>query len=106
MRAGVSVARAWGVDDDGARGALLVEGFARVEPVARLIVGLRATWWRRDDRVDDDHALTLLGSVGWRAFAPLEVHLALSRQTAGARTLAALPGIENTELRAVTRVVF
>ena len=43
VRAGVSVTRGWGVDDDGARGALLVEGFARVEPVARLLVGLRAT---------------------------------------------------------------
>ena len=61
---------------------------------------------QRDDRVDDDHVLTLLGSVGWRLFEPLEVHVAVSRQTAGARTLAALPGTENTELRAVTRVVF
>ena len=61
---------------------------------------------QRDDRVDDDHVLTLLGSVGWRLFEPLEVHVAVSRQTVGARTLAALPGTENTELRAVTRVVF
>ncbi len=106
VRAGVSVTRGWGVDDDGARGALLVEGFARIEPVARFIVGLRATWWQRDDRVDDDQVLTLLGSVGWRLFEQLELHVAASRQTASARTLGALPGIENTELRAVTRVVF
>ena len=106
VRGGVSLTAGWGVDDDGARRSLLVEGFARVEPIARLIVGLRASWWQRDDRAADDQVLTLLGSVGWRVFDPLEVHLALSRQTAGERTRAALPGIENTELRAVTRVVF
>lgn len=106
VRAGVTGTVAWGVDDDGDRTSYLLEAFARVEPIDRLLTGLRVSWWQRDDRVDTDRVTTLLGTVGYRVLEPLEVFAAVSRQIPDVRAEDALPGSDHWEFRLVTRGVY
>lgn len=106
LRVGVTGTVAWGVDDDGGRLSYLLEGFARFEPVERLITGLRLSFWQRDDREDSDRMTTILGTVGYRVLEPLEVFGAVSRQIPGARAEDALPGSDHWEFRLVTRGVY
>lgn len=106
LRAGATFTYAWGVADDGARRSWLLEGFVRAEPVPRLILGARVLRQVRDTRADDDHITTVLGTVGARIAEPFEAFLAVERVIPGARAVAALPGTDRWELRAVSRFVF
>lgn len=106
LRVGLTGTVAWGVDDDGGRLSYLLEGFARFEPVERLITGLRVSWWQRDDREESDRVTTILGTVGYRVLDPLEIFGAVSRQIPGARAEDALPGSDHWEFRLVTRGVY
>jgi hypothetical protein len=103
---GASATIAWGVADASDRSSVLVEAFARGEPVQRWLLAARASYWSRDLARPDDTLWTLLVATGVRIADPLTAWLALSRSIAGAPTQAALPGVDNWELRAVTRVVF
>ncbi|MDC3959903.1 hypothetical protein KEG38_38980 [Polyangium jinanense] len=106
VRAGASVTHAWGLADDGARRSLLVDGFVRIEPVDRLMFGLRGAYWDRDLGGVGDTVATLTGSVGYRVAQPLEGHVAVTRQAPGDVARAALPGSDFWELRLASRVVF
>ncbi|MEZ4410556.1 MAG: hypothetical protein R3A52_29355 [Polyangiales bacterium] len=106
LRAGLVATLAWGLDDDGARFSYLLEAFVWAEPVTNLLVGARFSRWQRDDTEESDRVTTVLGTVGYRVLAPLEVFLAVSRQIPGARAAQALPGTDQWEFRAVTRAVF
>ncbi|MDI3290189.1 hypothetical protein [Polyangium sp. 15x6] len=106
VRAGASVTHAWGLADDGARRSLLVDGFVRVEPVDRLMFGLRGAYWNRDLGAAGDTVATVTGSVGYRVAQPLEGHVAVTRQVPGEVAQAALPGSDFWELRLASRVVF
>lgn len=79
VRAGVVGTAAWGVGSDGARVSYLVEAFARVEPVERLLLGLRYAFTQRDSRAGADAVHEVLGSVGYRVAEPLEVYGAVGR---------------------------
>ena len=52
IRAGAVGTIAWGVAGDAGRVAYLIKAFARVEPLERLLLGLRYTDQQRDDRLD------------------------------------------------------
>lgn len=106
LRGGVTGTYGWGVGDDAAQESLLLEAFVSAEPLARWIVGARVTWWQRDTREDTDRMLTVLGTMGYRIVDPLEAFVAVSRQVPGARLAQSLPGADQWEFRAVTRVVF
>ncbi len=106
VRAGVTGTIAWGVGADAGQRSYVLEAFARVEPVERLLTGLRVSWWQRDHRADDNHVTTILGTVGYRVLDPLEVFAAVSRQFAGATADALQPGTDQWEFRLVTRGVY
>lgn len=106
LRAGAVATVAWGVGTDGERVSYLVEGFARVEPVERLLLGLRYSFLQRDDRLESNQVHSVLGTVGYRVIEPLEVFASASRAVPGANAAAALPGSDQWEFRLVTRGVY
>ncbi len=106
LRAGAVATIAWGVGNDGDRVSYLLEGFARFEPVERLLLGLRYSFLQRDDRLEANQVHTVLGTVGYRVIEPLEVFAAASRAAPGANAAAALPGSDQWEFRVVSRGVY
>jgi len=106
LRAGFSVTYAKGLADFGDRRSLLVDGFARLEPIENLIFGLRGSYWNRDQDGSGDTVSTFTGSAGYRIAQPLEAHVAVTRQMSGLVAQAALPGSDFWEIRLASRVVF
>jgi hypothetical protein len=106
LAAGVAVTSAWGVEDVAAREALLIEAFARTELFARVLVAVRFVHFLRDRRVDADRTTTALLSVGVRVAAPLELHLALTRDVPASAARAALPGSDRWDLALNARALF
>ena len=107
LRAGASYTYAQGVRDDGEQTGYVVDVFARVEPVGRLLLNARASVWARDTRqADADTVTTLTGAVGYRVAQPLEGFVAFDRSLPTTRAQAALPGSDFWTLRVITRVVF
>jgi hypothetical protein len=105
LRAGATFTYAFGLEDDGAREGWLAEGFARWEPISRLVLGARVSFWQRGAE-ETDRLTTILGTGGWRLTDFAEFYLAASRSIPGARAVQALPASDHWELRAVTRAVF
>jgi hypothetical protein len=107
LRAGVIATYAWGVDTNGAQRAVLADSFVRVEPINRLILGLRASYLVRDVGANPLDALTTFwATVGYRIRDPLETFIAFSRSIPTSRADSELPGVDNWDLRAIARVVF
>ncbi len=106
IRGGATFTYAWGVDDRGDRSAWVAEGFVAAEPIGALLLGARVVRWQRDVDVDSDRVTTIVATAGWRVFRAWEVFVAGTRSIAGARAVEALPGSDNWDLRAVSRVVF
>jgi len=106
VSAGIAVTSAWGVEDVAAREALLLEAFARAEMAARVLVGVRVVHFLRDRRIDADRLTTALLSVGYRVAAPLEIHLALTRDVPASAARAALPGSDRWDLALNARALF
>lgn len=103
---GASSTIAWGVADASDRTSVLIEGFARGEPVSRWLLSARLTYWNRDLSRADDQLWTVLFGTGFRIVEPCTAWLAVSKTIAGAGTVASLPGVDAWELRAVMRAVF
>ncbi len=103
---GASTTVAWGVADASDRTSVLVEAFARAEPLQRWLLSARLTFWNRDLARADDQLWTVLFGTGVRVADPLTAWVAVSRTVAGAATVASLPGVDAWEVRAVTRAVF
>jgi hypothetical protein len=107
LRAGIIATYAWGVDTNGAQRAVLADSFVRVEPINRLIFGLRASYLVRDVGANPLDALTTFwATVGYRIRDPLETFIAFSRSIPTSRADSELPGVNNWDLRAIARVVF
>lgn len=107
VRAGAGGTYAWGVGANGVQEALLIDGFVRVEPVDRFLLGARATHFVRDTSIGaGDSISTLTGTVGYRLAEPVETFFAIAHQVPSDFARAILPGSEFWEARVVTRVVF
>jgi hypothetical protein len=107
LRAGIDFVYAWGVGADGTQRSLIADAFVRVEPIDRLLLGLRTSYWVRDISAEPTDAVTSLsGAVGWRIADPLETFLALTRSAPTTRANASAPGSDYWEPRLVARVVF
>ncbi len=107
FRGGLSYTYAWGVADNAALESTITEAFVRVEPVDRLLLGARATYWLRNTSATSTDAITTVwGSVGWRIAEPLEVHLAVTRALPTSLTQNELAGSNYLELRTIASVVF
>ncbi len=107
VRGGVAATYAWGLADSGRRRSIIGNVFVRVEPIERLLLGARADRWWLDSRDQKDATITTVtATVGYRVADPLEAFLAGTRSVATDSAVAALPGTDYWEARAVTRIVF
>jgi hypothetical protein len=107
VRAGVAYTYAWGVADDADQTSTATDVFVKIEPIDRLLLGARLSYWVRDTGAPSTDAITTIyGSVGWRIFDPLEFHLGVTRAIPATLTRTELAGSDFLELRGVTRVVF
>ena len=103
VRAGAAVTVALGVQDDSKQNALVADAFARVEPIDRLLLGARFSYWNRNTTAPSaDVMTTLLGSVGWRIADPLEVHVVVSRALPASLTRSELAGSDYLEVAGST----
>ncbi len=106
LRAGAGMTYGWGLVDDGARRSMLLDAFARIEPVDRLMIGLRGSYWNRDtEGAEPDTLVNVTGSLGYRVARPLETHLAITRQLPSVVAQSALVGSDFWEFRLVSRIV-
>jgi len=107
VRAGVTFTYGWGLRDDGNQTGYLLDVFARVEPIDRLLVGARVFHWNRDTRPGDANTVsTVIASVGYRIFDPLEAFLAFDRSLPSTSAQVGLPGTDYWSLRVIGHVVF
>lgn len=106
VRGGLAATYAWGLADDGARRALLLDAFLRAEPVERVLLGVRGFHFLRDTRSSDDSLTVVDAALGYRVATPLEVFLAVTRSLPSSAAADAVPGSRYWEGRLVSRVVF
>jgi len=107
VRAGVDYSYAWGVGENGTQIATITDGYFRVEPVPRLIVGGRVSYWLRNaSAVSEDTETSVTGTVGWRFGDPLETFVAVTRAFSSTEAQTEDVGSDYTELRVVAHVVF
>lgn len=105
LRAGAGMTYAWGLGDDGLRRSMLFDAFFRVEPVDRLMLGLRGSYWDRNvEGTNPDTIVNVAGSVGFRWARPFETHLAVSKQAPSNVAQSALAGSDFWEFRLVSRI--
>lgn len=105
LRAGAGMTHGWGLGDDGARRSLLFDAFFRIEPVDRLMLGLRGSYWDRNVTAPDaDTLVNVTGSVGYRWARPFETHLAVTKQAPSNVAQSALAGSDFWEFRLVSRI--
>jgi hypothetical protein len=102
--AGASASYAMGVEDDGGRESLLLEGFVRGNPVAGLLLaGQVAHWWRDLDAPERDALLTVTGSAGYRIVAPLQILAAVDAFVPSDLADTALPELDDWGFRVIAR---
>src|SRR5262249_23020972 len=107
VRGGAAFTHAWGVGANGAQKSIIGDAFVRVEPIPRLLLGARASYWIRNTASDaTDTTTTLTGTAGWRFGDPLETFLAVTRSIPSTFAESAEPGNDYWDLRLVARVVF
>lgn len=101
--AGLVFHYAWGVAGDGARRGWLLEGFARAEPVRRLMVALRVSRLVHDVDLAADRSDQLRGAIGVRIAAPFELWLALDRNVPSDRAASAERRADSWTVRLAAR---
>jgi hypothetical protein len=106
VRAGAEFTYAWGVGENGLLDSYVFDAFLRLEPVDRLLFGVRGWTWSRDVTDGSNRVTMLMGSAGYRIFDPLEGYLQVARTLAGADAETALPGTDHWDFRVISRVVF
>jgi len=107
VRGGAFFTYAWGVAQVGTQHAALGTAFVRVEPVARLLAGVRMDVAVRDVRTAPADAIsTLWLTTGYRLADPLEVFLVGSRSIPTTRAENEVPGSDAWTLRVTGRVIF
>ncbi|MFO0685503.1 MAG: hypothetical protein U0234_25815 [Sandaracinus sp.] len=95
-----------GVADRGDREALLLDGWARVEPVERLLLAVRAQSFLRDLSSGTDRITLLTGAIGARIVEPLRAFLAFDGRLADDAAQLADPGTRGWGLRVVVEGTF
>jgi hypothetical protein len=102
--AGATVTYAMGVEDDGGRESVLLEGFVRGNPVAGLLLAAQVGhWWRDVDADERDGLLTVTGAAGYRVVDPLQLLLAVDAFVPSDLAEAALPELDDWSFRAIAR---
>ncbi len=100
---GFATTYAIGVGDDGKKPSLLIDGFLRVEPWSKLVLGAHAVTRHRDLRVAGDRTTELTMAAGWRPTPPLEALLAFELPFVADGARATSPAPDSWRIRAVAR---
>lgn len=95
-----------GIADRGDREGLLLDGWARVEPVERLLIAARAQSLLRDLPTGTDRITLLTGAIGARIVEPLRAFLAFDGRLADDAAQLADPGTRGWSLRVVVEGTF
>jgi hypothetical protein len=106
LAAGLLATFAFGLDDDAAREATLLEAFVRAEPVDRLLLGARLSHFVRATDVPGDRLTSVVVTAGYRLAEPLTVLLAVTRGLPASRARAALPGSDLWDVGVVGRIAY
>jgi hypothetical protein len=106
VRAHAAFAYAFGVESDGARDGMLLEGAVRVEPLEWLLFAARASHFVRDVDADGNSISALSLAAGVRPLEPFDVWLSGERVFAGETAASALPGVERWDIRAIAHARF
>lgn len=105
VRAGVSFIYGWGYALAGDQRAWGVSAYARVEPIKRILVGLRGDYFERDASAAAD-AVVLFTSAGYRFRDYLEAHVVFGAQLPNAAYQGQVPGSSFIDARTVLRVYY
>lgn len=102
-RWGVGADVSWlgGIGDRGEREGLLVDGWARVEPIERLLIGAYVSHFIRNLALGTDQLTVLTVAVGARIVEPLRAFLALDGRFADDVAQLAEPGTRGWTVRVV-----
>jgi hypothetical protein len=106
IRAGAAFTYALGTAENGDQRGYLVDGFARTEPIDRLILGVRAFWWARDLDVKGDGVGAFTAAAGWRVVTPFEGFVSLTRSFPESTAASSLPDVDAWDVRLIGHVVF
>lgn len=106
ISAGTVATYMMGVADDGDREGLLIESFARGEPIEDWVLAARFAHFMRDLDTSDDTITTYLFSTGYRVVDPLLVFVAAERFVPGSRAETALPGSDRWFVRLGLRAAY
>jgi len=105
LGAGVTAYGFWGLDDDGGRRGLLLEGFARAQLFERLLLAVRGErLWRDFSASSDDSITTFIAGVGVRVGFGLELFAEYERDALSPLARASLPGADLNTVRVVARL--
>lgn len=106
-RWGIGAQASWigGIADRGDREGLLLDGWARVEPIERLLIAVRATSFLRNLAGGQDRITVLTGAIGARVADPLRAFLAFDGRLADDVAQSTDPGTRGWTLRVVVEGV-
>ncbi len=107
-RWGLGAQASWigGIADRGDREGLLLDAWARVEPVERLLIAVRAMSFLRNLGGGTDRITVLTGAIGGRIVEPLRAFLAFDGHLADDAAQLADPGTRGWTLRVIVEGVF
>ncbi len=106
IRGGAAFTYAIGVEGDSDRNGMLVEGFVRVRPIERLMIGAEAFSFFRNTDDFDDRVVTITGAVGYFFLDPIGAFLAVDGILPGEAAEQTLPGQDDVRLRVIGAVDF
>ena len=106
FRGGAAFTYAIGVNGNSDRNGMVAEGFLRVMPIERLMLGADALAFFRDTDDYEDRVVTLTGAVGSFFVDPLGAFLAVDGQLFGEPAQQALPGQDDVRVRVIAAAGF
>jgi hypothetical protein len=99
IRGGVTTTYALGVAGAPEVDSLVVEGFVRIMPLERLVLGADVLHWQRDLSVGGDTAISVSGAAGYFIVDPVAAFIAVDGQVFGDAARASLPGQDDLRIR-------
>ncbi len=105
LGAGATAHAFFGLEDDGGRRGLLLQGFVRARFFDRLLVAVRADHlWRDFSAAGDDSSTTLVLAVGAQLWPGVELMAEYQREALSPLARSALPGTDANVVRVVARL--
>jgi len=106
FRGGAAFTYAIGVNGNSERNGMVAEGFLRVMPIERLMLGADVLGFFRDTDDYDDRVITITGAAGYFFVDPVGAFLAVDGQLFGEPAEQALPGQDDVRVRVIAAAGF